>query len=370
MKQKKIVAMFLAVTLIFSGCGEQKTEENKATPLPTGAAKYREVDFYRITEEELVEYNGEPKTRFLQRDMTGRPALYVLEAGRDDTEKKYGQILEYALTGKGEWEMKVICSKSLTKRIKNEENAGISMKYIVRGDDANLYGLLQFREQTDNGSERYRFSVFKFNEEKDSLEETRLQFTGEDGRTSEYTTSNTISNFRVLEDGTPVLMMDNSRQLHFDVESGTIRTQNNDVPIEMFEKNIGFGESEIIYYSSDKKIFEKRNLETMSAEGDFGEEIPEEKRGRDWYYDTHTEDWQMYVFNTYGLYRLGEVGKKTVLTPISGEGSFENMEGTVIYDMLVDSKEDVYLLVSRDAGQEEDSYETQGKFDVIRYSPR
>ena len=137
MKQKKIVAMFLAVTLIFSGCGEQRTEENKATPLPTGAAKYREVDFYRITEEELVEYNGEPKTRFLQRDMTGRPALYVLEAGRDDTEKKYGQILEYALTGKGEWEMKVICSKSLTKRIKNEENAGISMKYIVRGDDGN-----------------------------------------------------------------------------------------------------------------------------------------------------------------------------------------------------------------------------------------
>ncbi|MCH5252178.1 MAG: hypothetical protein J1F22_04325 [Lachnospiraceae bacterium] len=370
MKRKKLLAIFLAATFLFSGCEGAKPEEEQATPLPKETVKYRQIDFYKMAEEEVVEFNGEPKTRFLQRDMLGRPALYVLEAGRDDTESKYGQILEYALTEGGEWEMKVICMKSLSKRFKQEEDAGIITRFIIRGDDGNLYGLVQFTERMDSGPEQYRFSVLKFDEGQDSLEEIKLQFEGENGDVSEHTLSNDVSNFRVLEDGTPVLMMDNTTQIHFDSESGAILIKNDDVPVEMFEKNIGFGESEIIYYSTGKKLFERRNLETMSAEGDFGEEVPEEKRGRDWYYDTHTEEWQMYVFNTYGLYRLGEMGKEMMLTPVSSEGSFDGLTDTIIYDVMVDSKEDVYLLVSRASESEAMSYDEEREFGVIQYSSR
>lgn len=375
------MAISCAVVMLFlSACGQTEKPEETVSSKQNSTVKYTETDYFAVPDEEF--YNGENlEVSTIERNMDGRPAMYMLERGMDDTDQPYAQILEYSLNTKGEWDMNVLCQNSLTKRIKKEEQM-ISMPHIVRGDDGNLYALLQIglTEEDEKwydgrggesgegaGEEKeVQYSVLLIEEGKDSFRETRLQFDSE--KQEEGYQKGAVTKFHVYEDGTPLLVFDNTSVFRFDIDNGMQTSANSTVPDRALERNVAYGKNEIIYYSSTAKLFGILDIDTMAVTGNFGEEVKESNRGREWYYDTRTEDSQIYAFNTSGLYRISEEGKKFVASLLSLENSFDALADKTLYDVLVDEKENVYLLVRREA-EDSESYEKVWEYGLELYTP-
>lgn len=375
MKRKWIISLALILFLL-SACQEKK-EENRPSMKPEQTVSYAQEDFLTVPDEGMYHQDTLFVTD-IERDMLGRPAMYMVESGLDESEEPYAQIIQYSLTEKGEWDMNMIVSNSLTKRVKKTGGRPFDLPYIHRGDDGNLYALLQIggrieekienpyaspKEDEDAGAAEY--SLLLLDEEKDSFHEVKLQTDG-DGDQEGGKTSDKVSQFHVMEDGSPFLVFGAGRTVLYDGETGMSESEET-VSDRAFEKNVGFGEQEFIYYSSANKLFQAMDKDTMEVVTTFGDEIEESERGKDWYYDTHTDEWQMYAFNTSGLYRIGEYGKKVSATRLSEDGSFDALAvGTTIYDVMVDAEENVYVLLRRQ-GEESYAYDEQWDFGIIKF---
>ena len=121
------------------------------------------------------------------------------------------------------------------------------------------------------------------------------------------------------------------------------------------------------FYSSSSKLLGVLDLETMTVARNFGEEIEESYRKREWLFDTHTDDWTMYGFNTSGLYSIRLTGKNASIQRISRDNSFDSLTDVTLYDALVDENQNVYALIRKKA---EDSYEYQNmwEFGVAKFT--
>lgn len=105
----------------------------------------------------------------------------------------------------------------------------------------------------------------------------------------------------------------------------------------------------------------------MTVVNTFGEEIQEDYRKREWYYDTHAEDGSIFGFNTSGLYSIRLAGKKVTVQKISRDSSFDSLADATIYDVLVDDEKNIYILIRK---RPEGSYEYQDlwEFGVYKFS--
>ncbi len=305
--------------------------------------------------------------------------MYLMEGGLDESDEPYAQIIRYSLSEQGEWDMNMLCAESLTKRVKRTDGRAFALPYICRGDDGNLYALLQIGGITeeDNGQQYEppeeedtaapEYSVLQLDEEKDSFYEVPLQTdNGGDDETEGNKGSDKVNQFHVMEDGSPFLVFGAGKAVFFDAETGAV-TSTETVTDRAFEKNVGFGEQEFIYYSSASKLFQVMDKDNMTVRTTFGQEIEESDRGKDWYFDTHTDDWLMYAFNMSGLYQIGEQGKKMTISALSEYGSFDGLNGATIYDVLVDEQENVYVLIRRQA-EDSYAYDERWDFGIVKYT--
>ncbi len=376
--KKLWVVFLLAVVMSLTGCGEEKGESQPSRKPEEQTAEYRQDDFVTLPDEGMYHQDNLLVTN-IERDMSGRPALYMMEGGLDESEEPYAQIIRYSLSEQGEWDMNMICAESLTKRVKRTDGRAFALPYICRGDDGNLYALLQIGGITeeDNGQQYEmpeeedtaapEYSVLQLDEEKDSFYEVPLQTdSGGDDEAEGSQGSDKVNQFHVMEDGSPFLVFGAGKAVFFDSETGAV-TSTETVTDRAFEKNVGFGEQEFIYYSSASKLFQVMDKDNMTVRTTFGQEIEESDRGKDWYFDTHTDDWLMYAFNLSGLYQIGEQGKKMTISALSEYGSFDGLNGATIYDVLVDEQENVYVLIRRQA-EDSYAYDEQWDFGIVKYT--
>lgn len=374
--RKSICIMLLTgmMGIVLCGCGEE--EGNAAVSTQPETVKYEETDFAVLPDESITTPEGMLTVNTLQRDREDRVAMYVPEMGMDDGEY-YQQVTEYALDQDGNWERKNICEKSLTKRVIKKGGSWInSIPYVIRGDDGELYALLQMEspviageeptEEDEESTPSVRYSVLQLDEEQDQFYEVSLRL--EDRSLSEVDTSpDMLKKFHVMEDGTLFFVFGNRSAVQFDADSGAPVAVCENVPDNAFTQNICYGDKQFVFYSLSNKLLNILDLDTMTITKTFGEDVPENDRKKEWCFDTHTNDWNMFGFNLSGLYSIRPVGKNVSIQKLSRDGSFDKLGDATIYDIQVDEEKNVYILLRK---RPDDSYDYQNawEFGVYKYS--
>lgn len=374
--KKSICMMFFAgmMGIALCGCGEE--EGNAAVSTQPETVKYEETDFAVLPDESITTPEGMLTVNTLQRDREDRVAMYVPEMGMEDGEY-YQQVTEYALDQNGNWERKNICEKSLTKRVIKQGGSWInSIPYVIRGDDGELYALLQMEwpvtvgeeptEEDEESTPSVRYSVLQLDEEQDQFYEVSLRL--EDRSLSEVDTSPAmLKKFHVMEDGTLFFVFGNRSAVQFDADSGAPVAVCENIPDNAFAQNVCYGDKQFVFYSLSNKLLNILDLDTMTITKTFGEDVPEDDRKKEWCFDTHTNDWNMFGFNLSGLYSIRPVGKNVSIQKLSRDGSFDKLEDATIYDIQVDEEKNVYILLRK---RPDDSYDYQNawEFGVYKYS--
>lgn len=371
----RIIFLAGAMGLMLCGCGNEEKEDT-AISSQSGTIKYEETGFTVLPDESVVTPEGMLMVNTLQRDREGRVAMYIPERGTEDGDY-YQQVTEYAMDKNGDWERKNICEKSLTKRVLGQKDAWInSIPYVIRGDDGELYALLQMEwpaladevseEEDGESTPSVRYSVLQLDEEQDQFYEVALRL--EDRSLSEVDTSaEMLKKFHVMEDGTLFFVFGNRTAIQFDADSGAPVAVCENVPDNALVQNVCYGDKQFVFYSLSNKLLNILDLDTMTVTKTFGEDVPEDSRKREWCFDTHTDDWNLFGFNTSGLYSIRPIGKNVSIQKLSKDGSFDKLEDAMIYDIQVDEEKDVYILMRK---RPEDSYDYQNawEFGVYKYS--
>lgn len=368
-KRRKILcAVFCVTALMLCGCGEKEPDE-KQLHRSSQTFTYEESDFAALPTDEIVTPEGMLTVSTLQRDRENRPAMYIPEEGLDEGDY-YQRITGYSLNKDGSWESKEIDRKSLTKRVRKVDVDWLySIPYVLRGDDGELYALLQLVPADSGELEKktsVKYSVLHLDEEKDAFSEIPLRL--DDVSLEKVTiTPDILSQFHVLEDGTFFFVFGKRTAIQFDAQTGAPNAVCETVPGNAFAQNVGFGNREFVFYSSSDKLLGVLDLDTMTVGKSFGEDVEENYRKRVWFFDTHSDDWSMFAFNTSGLYTILRRGKTTAIERISKEHSFDSLEDVTIYDVLVDEGKNVYVLLRKKMEGSYD-YQSSWEFGVARFS--
>lgn len=375
---KRIVALCCMMAILVTGCGTDAGDSSEPTAAPTTGKAYKEESFAALPGENAL-YDGDTlQVTDLQTNMQGEPALYQLITDTDENDEDYAAICEYTLNSEGDWQVKERVRKALTKLVKKilqEKSVDeLDIPYVTRGDDGNLYALLKITEAgsepTPMGRDEKlptKYSVLAIDENRNTIQEVSLQTKAEvDGIETDYATEYDVSQFHVMEDGTYFLVFNGASAMWFDSVTGVQTNFCESIADSAFGKQVGYGETDLVYFSMSKKKFGILDGQSLTLTSEFGEDIPEKNRNFEWYFDTDTTNWQMYAFNQSGLYRVGELGKKTSTTQLSATGNFDSLADANIYDIKVGTNEELYLLV-RQASEDSTGSESSWDFGVIKY---
>lgn len=372
---KRLVALCsIIMVLVLTGCGSDNGEATD-TIKKVETKQYKETNVYSIPNENMAEQDT-LVSKTLERNLEGKLAMYCLEKGYDEDGLPYASVLEYTLDPEQDWQKeKVICKESLTALVQENMGQTFHMPFIIRGDDGCLYALLERASVrpdikvdgwgTDDDDMMYEYSMLQLDEEDDVFYETKFELSTLLGENETYFTDK-VNKFHVLEDGTPNVVFASGKVVHFDVDTGEPTDVFTGIDDRAFSGNVGYNNSGIFYYSTEKKMFGMLDSQNMEVLQHFGDEISEENRTFQWYFDTQVETWNMYALNQSGLYRLEDSGKKITATCLSMQRSFEALGDRIVYDVLVDENEVVYVLAGEEVGE---PYEAQyWSFYVTQYS--
>lgn len=377
---KRIIAVMCLMAFVLAGCGEENNGDSEATAMPGEGKQYVETVNALLPDDRLFSEDGQFLTNNLQTNQQGEPALYQLLIDGDVDGEPYAAIVEYSLNSDGVWQTREFCKKELIKRIEKETTYIMDFPYIERGDDGNLYVLVKTGDMdaiyggamAGMGDEIHcEYSVLAVDEANNTFQEVKLQTeaTTDEGEKIDYAKEHDVTAFHVTEDGTFFLVFDGSSAMWFDGVTGTQTNLCPTIPDSAFVKNVAFGESEILYYSTSNGLFGIMDSDTLTVSSYFGEEIEKDNRKYEWYFDTDTTMWQTYAFNQSGLYRISDFGKKASATLISAIGNFDNLADATLYDILVGANEELYILLRR-ASEDSNSYEDSWEFSLVKYEPQ
>ncbi len=373
---KRLLVMLCVGAMLVTGCGSGGSKTSEPTEKPSQGNKYVEQDFYSVPDELLDE--DEIQVTDLQTNAEGEPALYQYAVGSDDEDDTGCSIYEYTLNSAGDWQTKQYGRKALTKLVKKQWRAlWILWTFpIFHGEMmeismplCRLNCMMKMQILLKNKVVRVNTISLPLMKIQMRCKKTKLQTkVEENGSETDYAKEYDVTEFHVTEDGTPMLVFNSSSAMWFDSVSGTRTNLCESVSDGAFSKRVGYGENEIVYYSMSKKKFGVLDSQTLSRTSEFGDDISEDNKKYEWYFDSDTTNWQMYAFNLSGLYRFSDFGQKTSATRLSADGNFDSLADDVIYDVLVGANQELYLLVRR---TNESQIESETTYDsgVIKYVP-
>lgn len=375
---KRVIAALCLIALVLAGCGGEKQKEEGVIVKQDQRKQYVSTETAVLPDESM--YEGELLlTTELQTNLQGEPAIYQLRAEVNDDGEEYTALVEYSLNSEGNWRTKEYCKKPLMKQIRDESEHNIDFPFVQRGDDGNLYVLVKRYDDEQNpwgakGTDEKpycAYSVLVIDEENDTVHEVKLQTktTTDEGEEIDYAREYEVNVFHIMEDGTFFLVFSGASAMWFDGATGTQTNFCPTIADSAFGKKVAFGESQILYYSTSNKLFGILDSDSLEVGSYFGEEISEESRKFEWYFDTDSTTWQTYAFNQSGLYRVSDFGKKASAIMLSSEANFDDLADATIYDILVGTNEELYILLRRPA-QESTDYGEAWEFAVVEYQPQ
>lgn len=373
---KQIVAVMCVLALVLTGCGTREEGKSEGVATQEQSKSYVVADTFLLPDENMYEEDLLLTTE-LQTNWQGEPALYQIRAETDDDGEEYAALIEYSLNLDGNWQTREFCKKELLKLLKEETEHNIDYPFIQRGDDGNLYVLLKRSDDMEFGGPMGQeaeekpycaYSVLAIDEGNNTFHEVKLQTatTTEDGEEIDYAREYDVTAFHVMEDGTFFLVFSGASAMWFEGGTGTQTNFCPTIADSAFGKNVAFGESQILYYSTASKLFGILDSDTLTVSSYFGKEISEEDRKYEWYFDTDTTTWQTYAFNQSGLYRVSDFSKKASAIRLSAKGNFDNLDAVNIYDVLIGANEEVYVLVRR-LSEDSTNFDEKWEFALVKY---
>lgn len=378
---KRLVSIFLICILILSGCGSDESvreDQDMVIPEDTENVSY-ELESFSLPQEMMDEWseesNGDLHFDGFVSDLQGMPAMYASSFVIEDDEY-LAEIRRWTLKENNGWNDEPLCQNSFSEflNMKYEQTKWkrFTLDHFCRGDDGSLYGIFTYyvNEVVEEDEQEIPMltaivSLLQIDEENDQIFETPLpDFTysekEEQSFLDDVSIAREFTNYHVFEDGKiAFIYTDSGGEFGKIVNGETGETEKDLGNIVNGRRRFVFGESEIVFFSSEEKEFRVLGLPGLEEDNVFGTGLSEDVVGRDWHLNTNTDTWQMYICNDTGIYSVvsymdsDEVECLTANSDMQDLTSLSERDGMIL-DFFVGQEEDFYICISETAEVEDE----------------
>ncbi len=330
MINRKLLTAFLICAVVLCSCGKeeplQEPEQNIVITEEEESERYEAVEIYmpdslQPENAEGTDYAGDEFSGVVS-DPQGKPAVYYNNFSIEG-EEYFETLTRWTLTEANDWKQDELCENSLSEFL-NQKYEQIGWKWFKlnqfrRGDDGSLYGIFTYcvkevskgeegEESVDTEMETQKYSVLQIDEENDQIFEIPLvdfvhtqevKFRLEE----DFASGIDLTNYHIFEDGNVLLIYTESGGEYgkiVDGETGQTLTELGN--IVNGRKRFAFGESEIIFFSSENKQFRVLGIPELTEDNTFGSQLSEEVSGKEWHYYTNPDTWELFLCNETGVY--------------------------------------------------------------------
>lgn len=376
---KRLVSMLLICVLALSACGKQETEDDgetqlqvKETVAPYQVKELSLPDPLMADNIEGSDYIGNDFNGFVA-DTQDKPAIYYSNFSFE-SEEYVSTISRWSLDEDGNWNVKELCENSLSEFLnqKYEQLEWVSSRLgnFRRGDNGSLYAvftyyLKEIKEIEGEETEmlRQKYSILEIDEENDSIFEVPLEIGPAAQVAKGYNLDvEWISDYHIFEDGSVFILSSDSGGGYgylVDGETGQVTDEVGNVVTG--KRRFAFGESEIIFYSNEKKLFQVLDFPELGEQNTFGSKLDDSVMGKEWYFYINPGTWQLYLCNKGGVYRAAGYQNSDDMEWLTEKTDMSEVEQTdsEILDFFVGPDEDFYICMmesTEEFGQEYKQY--------------
>ena len=327
--KRRLLSICLMCILVLSGCGKGETEEQDIQiPAEPENTKYKMEelilpDFFSAQEEEHeFEYEEEKDALFdgFVSDLQGKPAVYASSFTLEE-EEYLADIARWTLKENKDWKEDHLCQNSLSEflnlKYEQEHWTRFTLDQFRRGDDGSLYGIfcyyIEGKSEVDGEMVEMvtqHFSILQMDEENDQVFETPLpdfsysmqKYVFGVGATS---LERKFTDYHVFEDGKMLFLYNESGGESGKIIDGETGEVLNDLGNFISgRRRFAFGESEIIIFSNEDKKFRVLGIPELEEDNVFGTQLGEDVIGKDWFFYTNPDTWELYICNETGVYSV------------------------------------------------------------------
>nr|MBP3598875.1 hypothetical protein [Eubacterium sp.] len=364
--KKKMLCLALACAMCLVGCGEtEKKVVEEINVTETEQQPYEKIEL-PLPDSLLVEnaqgsdYIGDDFEGYVA-DPMGKPAVYYSTYTRE-YEEYYGTVTRWQISEENDWVSEELCEESLSRYLntKFEQNewTKCSLSSFRRGDNGSLYGVFTYymketivEDEKEKEQIVPKYSLLEIDEENDSVFEIPLlDVVGKPvearGRNAWENELPLISDYHVFEDGNILLVLsDNGGGMASLVDGESGKQIQNLGNIVSGKTRFAFGESEVVMYSKTDNLFQVLSIPDMEEQNQFGTELTEEERSKDWYFHMNPNTWEMFLFNKEGVYQASNYQSGDEMELLTkGTDLSDVAEGmATILDFYVDDEGDFYV---------------------------
>lgn len=362
---KRLVSIMLICVFVLSACGKQEPEKEddkelqvKETVTPYQYNELSLPDPLKIDNMEGSDYIGDNFNGFVA-DIQGKPGVYYSNFSFE-AEEYVSAISRWSLDENGNWSVEELCENSLSEFLNQKyeqlEWQRCKLNNFRRGDNGSLYAVFTYYlkdtkevEGEDVDMILQKYSILEIDEENDSIFEIPLEIGPAAQEAVRYdweTAVEWLGDYHIFEDGSVFILSSDSGGGYgylVDGETGQVTDEIGNVVTG--KRRFAFGESEIVFYSNEKKQFQVLSFPELEEQNTFGSKLDDSVLGKEWYFYMDPDTWQMYLCNEGGVYRATSYQSSDEVEWLTERTDMSEVEQTDsgILDFFVGADEDFYI---------------------------
>lgn len=362
---KRLLSIMLICVCVLSACGEKETQEEdgkelqvKETVAPYQVNEVSLPDPLMESNTQGSDYIGNDFNGFVA-DTQGKPGIYYSNFSFE-AEEYVSTISRWSLDENGNWNVEELCENSLSEFLnqKYEQLEWIRCKLnnFRRGDNGSLYAVFTYylkeTKEIEGKNEdmiRQKYSILEIDEENDSIFEIPLEIGPAAQGAVRYdweTAVEWLSDYHIFEDGSVFILSSDSGGGYgylVDGETGQVTDEIGNVVTG--KRRFAFGESEIVFYSNEKKHFQVLSFPELEEQNTFGSKLDDSVLAKEWYFYVNPDTWHMYLCNKGGVYRAASYQNSDDVEWLTERTDMSELEQTdsEILDFFVGADEDFYI---------------------------
>lgn len=363
--KNRLIGILLICVFALSACGKQEAETNDGKELQVKETmpsyQYKELslpDPLIMDNADGSDYIGNDFSGFVA-DTQDKPAIYYSNFSFE-AEEYVSTISRWSLNEDGNWDVEELCENSLSEFLNQKyeqlEWQRCKLHDFRRGDNGSLYAVFTYYlketkeiEGEDTNMIRQKYSILEIDEENDSIFEIPLEIGPAASNAIGYnweTPVEWLSDYHIFEDGSVFILSSDSGGGYgylVDGETGQITDEVGNVVTG--KRRFAFGESEIVFYSNEKKQFQVLDFPELGEQNTFGSKLDDSVLGKEWYFYMTPDTWQMYLCNKGGVYRAVSYQNSDEVEWMTERTDMSEVEqsDSEILDFFVGPDEDFYI---------------------------
>ncbi|MCM1244474.1 MAG: hypothetical protein NC293_02390 [Roseburia sp.] len=362
---KRLVSIMLICVLVLSACGKQETEgegekdlQMKETVEPYQVKEMPLPDPLILDNSDGSDYIGNTFSGFVA-DLEEKPGIYYSNFSFE-AEEYVATISRWSLDEEGNWLSEELCENSLSEFLNQKyeqlEWQRCKVENFRRGDNGSLYAVFTYYmketkvvEGEDTDMIRQKYSILEIDEENDHIFEVPLEIGPAALNAIGYEWEPAVDwlgDYHIFEDGSIfILSTDSGGGYGYLVDGETGQVIDEVGNVVTGKRKFAFGESEIIFYSNEKKRFQVLSFPELEEQNTFGSELDDSVLGKEWSFYVNSDTWQVYLCNKSGLYRAAGYQNSDEVEWLTERTDMSEVEqaDSEILDLFVGADEDFYI---------------------------